>query len=162
MSQGLYCSQFSRGVRALACMHSLLNFKALDLAGGRPRQIVLPDFVAADSLRRSELCRQAFDVISNHFSRVDDLPLPQRFEIRNDYREELVASSCAFHPHHANFLDDRRLQIVRLDLLRINILPIRKNDDFFLTPSDEQISVSIEVPKVAGIEPTVFEHLRRG
>ena len=67
----------------------------------------------------------------------------------------------AFQPHHGQFFDVRRFQIMRLNLLGINILPVAEHNQFFLATSKEQVTVGVEVAEIARVEPSVAQH-RRG
>ena len=75
--------------------------------------------------------------------------LSQHVEIRDDHGVQPVSAIArlAFQSHHADFLDVGRLQIVRFDLLGINILAIAQNDDFFLAAGEKQMAVRIEVAR---------------
>ena len=76
-------------------------------------------------------------------------------------RSDVGSPGRALQRHHANLFHIRRLQIVRLDLLRINILSVRQHDDFLAPPGDEQIPIRIEVPQIARVEPSIPQHLVR-
>ena len=56
----------------------------------------------------------------------------------------------------------RRFQIVRLNLLRINIFSVRKHDHFFSAARDEQVTARIEVSQIARVEPAIAQNRRRG
>src|SRR6266567_1400267 len=142
--------------------YSLLNFKALQLARGCSRQVVLPDFITADSLGGSKLCRQTLYVESNHFSRVYDFSLSQRFEIRHNHGVQFLRPRGSFHSHHTDFFDKRRLQVMGLDFFGIDILAIGENDHVLLAPGDEQISALVDVTEVAGVQPAILEHFGCG
>ena len=60
--------------------------------------------------------------------------------------------------HHANFLDVRRLQVVGLNLFRINILAVAEDDHFFLTASDKQVAVRVQIAEIAGVKPVIFQN----
>ena len=48
-----------------------------------------------------------------------------------------------------------------LNLLRINVLPIAEDNQFFLTAGDEQIPSCIEIPQITCVQPAILQH-RRG
>ena len=78
--------------------------------------------------------REAFDIKANDFLGVHYLALPQHIEVWDNHAMETVAtfSGLAFKPDDSDFLDERRLQVVRLDLLGVDIFAIAEDDDFFL------------------------------
>ena len=90
------------------------------------------------------ICRgQAFNVEADRLLRIHNLALPQHVEVRARSRRAAGRRPrrvCLPVPD-GNFLDERRLQIVRLDLLGINILAVAQDDHFFLAPRQKQMSV---------------------
>ena len=144
--------------------HPLFDFEALQLAGGGAGQVVLPDFVVADALGRGHLLRQSFDVEANDFFGVDDLALLEHVEVGHDHGIEAFGVGVAglgFQAHHADFLDEGRLQVVGFDLFGINVFAVGEDDEFLAASGDEQIAAGIEVAEVAGIKPAVLEAPRR-
>src|SRR5439155_19304791 len=144
---------------------TLFNLKALELTGGGARQIVLPDFIAADALGGGELRGQSLDIKANDFLRVYDLAFFEGLEVGNDDRVQSLGSEVArpcLKTQHTDFFYVGRFLVVRLDLFRINVFSVAKNDDVFLTASDEKISRRVEVAKVASMEPAIFENSGSG
>src|SRR5260370_9461328 len=142
----------------LLCTNTLLNFKTLQLAGCRARQIVLPYLVTADALGRSNLRRKSFDGEADDFFCVDDLSLPERVEIGNDNGVQPLPGTVAwttFETDDRDFLDEWRLQIVRLDFFGVDVLAIAEYDDFFLTSREKQIAARIEVTEIASQKPAI-------
>src|SRR5262249_43542258 len=124
---------------------------------GRSGQAVLPDFVASNALGRWQLRGEAFNVVAENLFRVDDPALSEYLEIRHDHCMKPFFAGASFESKNGNFPDARRLQVVGFDLFGINIFAVTEDDDFFLAPGDEEISVSIEVAEIAGEEPAVFQ-----
>src|ERR1700724_11024 len=60
-----------------------------------------------------------------------------------------------------DFLDEWRLQIVRLDFFGVDVLAIAEYDDFFLASREKQIAVRIEVTEIASQKPAIA-HDRSG
>ena len=146
-------SQFPR----LICLYALLDLEALDLARRGAGQIVLPDFVAADALCRRDLWRKP-----SMSKRMTSLALTILRCRSTSKLGTITACSrsrrfarLAFQPHHGNFLDERRLQVVRFDLFRIDILAVAEDDDFFLAPSQKQMALRVEIAEIASEEPSV-------
>ena len=124
------------------------NLEALKLARRRAGKIVGPDVVAENSLRAGQLGREAFNVEANYLARIDYLACTKNIEIGDDYSVQALGkrlAGAAFEAHHTDVLDEGRLQIVRFDLLRINVLAVAENNYIFAAPSDKEISTSIEV-----------------
>src|ERR1700736_956988 len=142
----------------LLCTNTLLNFKTLQLAGGRAGQIVLPYLVTADALGRSNLRRKSFDVEANDFFCVDDLSLPERVEIGNDNGMQPIpgiVTWTTFETDDRDFLDEWRLQIVRLDFFGVDVLAIAEYDDVLLASREKQIAARIEVTEIASQKPAI-------
>ena len=145
--------------------HALLDLEALQLAGGGARQVFLPDFVIADALGRGELLRQPLDIEADDFFRVDDLAFLEHVEVRDDDGVQALGTRVArfgLQAHHADFLDVGRLEIVRLDFFRIDVLAVGENDEFLAPAGDEEIAAGIEVAEVAGVQPAVFDRFGGG
>src|SRR6266851_8122260 len=142
----------------LLCTNTLLNFKTLQLAGCRAGQIVLPYLVTAEALGRSNLRRKSFDVEADDFFCVDDLPLPERIEVGNDNGVQPLPGTLiwtTFETDDRDFLDEWRLQIVRLDFFGVDVFAIAQYDDFFLASGEKQIAVRIEVTEIASQKPAI-------
>src|SRR5438270_12814790 len=68
----------------------------------------------------------------------------------------------ALQAHHTQLFHEWRLQIMRLDLFRINILTVAEDDHVLAAAGDKEVSVSVNVSKIAGVQPPIAENLRRG
>src|SRR5437879_427665 len=71
-------------------------------------------------------------------------------------------AGAALKSHHANLLDPRRLQIMRLKLFRINIFSRAENDYILLASGDEKIAARIQMAQIAGKQPTIFDNFGSG
>src|SRR4029077_6084278 len=150
--------RISAGAPRLRCTNTLLNFKTLQLAGCSAGQIVLPYLVTADALGRGNLRRKSFDIEADDSFCVDDLSLPERVEIGNDNSVQPIPGTVTwttFETDDRDFLDEWRLQIVRLDFFGVDVLAIAEYDDFFLASCEEQIAVRIEVTEIASQKPAI-------
>ncbi len=130
----------AHGPGRLLGLHLPLDLVALQLAGGGARQLRLPDLVTEDALTRCHLGGEAFDVKADHFLHVDDLFLAQDVHIRNHDRVEALTEwfpRSALQPHHAHLLDPWALQIMRFNLLGVDVLAGTEDDHVLLAPGDE-------------------------
>ena len=87
----------------------------------------------------------------NRLFRVDDFLFLQRFEIWHNHGMELFflrITPHALNRHYANFLDEWRLQVVRLNLIGVKILPVCQNDQFLLASSDEHMSALVDISQI--------------
>ena len=143
----------------------LFNLEALELARGGARQILLPDVITAQPFGGRDLVGERFNIEADRFLRVDDLALAQPFKVRHDHGVQSLGrriSRTRLQRHHTNLFDVLRLQVVRLDLFGIHIFSVGEHNHFLAPPGDEKIAAGIEIAEVAGVEPAVAKHLRRG
>src|SRR5262249_42881462 len=69
---------------------------------------------------------------------------------------------AAHQTHHAYLLNEGRAQVVVFNFFGINVFARAGYNDLFLSPGDKQIAPRIQVPEVAGVEPTIADRLSRG
>ena len=50
------------------------------------------------------------------------------------------------------------MQVVLLDLFRIDVLAVAEDDDLFGASGDEQVSVDVEVTQISGVEPAILQN----
>ena len=144
--------------------HFLLNLETLQFARRGARQLFLPDVIAHQTFRRSDLVRKRLDFAANRLFGIDDPALAQQFKIGHDYGVEPLRcriSGSRLQRHHANLFHVLRLQIVRLDLFGIDILSVGEHDDFLAPSSDKEIAAGIEITEIARVEPAVAQHFGR-
>src|SRR4030095_4876385 len=59
--------------------------------------------------------------------------------------------------YYAQFLDVRRIRIGLLQLVRINILAVRVDNDLFRAPDQVKIAVVIKPAEISRIQPTLYQ-----
>ena len=125
----------------------------------RARQRLERDVVAQDALVRRQLDRQTLELEPHDLAEVHDAALAHDLLVRDDHRVQALGRRLArpAHAEHAELLDERRLAVVRLDLLGIEVLSRAEHDHFFLAARDVQAAL----PDRAGRDRPCSSHPSR-
>src|SRR6266511_1620205 len=78
------------------------------------------------------------------------------FVVGHHQASHLLANSIR-QTDDAQFFHVRRVLIDLFELVRINVLAVGIDNDFFGASDEEEIAVVIEFSQIAGIEPTLNE-----
>ena len=126
-----------------------LDLEPPDLPGCRARQRLAPDLISEHAL----VVRQVTDAPSiskrSRSPTFDDLALLQQFLVGDDdgiqpFRRRLVGPGQA---QHADFLDERRPPIDRLDLLGVDVLAGTEDDELLAAAGDHEPALGVARPR---------------
>ena len=153
-------AQADAGCRALrpprcAALATLLPQPAFDLvtlefARRRSRQRLEPDVVAEHALVRRQMNRLPFELEAKQIARVDDLALAHQVHVRDDdgiqpFGRRIVRRPVS--PSTQISLTNGGLPVIRLDLLRVDVLAGREDDHFFLAAGDREPAARVDAAR---------------
>src|SRR5262249_37093214 len=87
-------------------------------------------------------------------------PPPEFLHIRYHYRVKNPVDASFGQAENTNLFNERRLRVMRLQLFRINILPVREDDDVLTSPGYRKITVTVNETEITGSKPTFFDGFR--
>jgi len=150
-------------VRLLAHAFDLfLQFQSFYLPGGGARQGLRPYAVAHQTFVLGKLVGQARNLVPQHFPRIGDFSGFHVVKIRHNHGMQLFSPVLfAENADHGYFLNERGLQIVRLQFIRINIFAAGKDDDILLSSRYEEIPAHVQPSEIPGMEPAVPDRFFR-
>ncbi len=93
--------------------------------------------------------RNPLHIPANRFLGIDDLLFFERFKIRHNHRVQLFLLRITRHAlqrHHTNFFNELGFQVVRFNLIRIQIFPVRQNNQFLLAPCNKHVAAPVDIP----------------
>ena len=119
-------------------VNRLINRKSCDLAGSILLELYIPEFHALDSLVRRHARVKSLYLILKIFLHISDSLVGKQIRIRVNLSNDcdLVLLDAAFTCIDYDLIHTFHLLEISLNLLRIDILAVRKNDQVLLAASD--------------------------
>ena len=160
---------FFRESRARQSAHALFehlhrgdDLAPFDLARGRARQFAVPKMQHLDALEEGQCRRDIFemllDLVLDFGTRERDVVIV----IGHDHARDLLAQRAVGQTDDAQLFDVRRIRVEFFDLVWIDVLAVRINDDVFGAPDKVEVAVVVEAAEVARVEPAIDEDGARG
>ena len=104
-----------------------------------------------------ELDREFLDLETEPLEHVHDLPLAHHVEVRDDHGVEPFGFRLpgAREAQDAQLLHERGSGVVRLDLVRVDVLAGGQDDELLAPPGDVHAPFRIEESEISGVQPTL-------
>src|SRR5215831_137339 len=138
----------------------LLDLETLQFAGDRARKGFVSYSKRMDTVVRRDLLRKILDVEADHLCYCRLAAASEFLHIRHHYRVKNPSCAIFGQAENTNLLNERRLRVMRLQLFRINILPVREDDDVLTSPGYRKITVTVNETEITGSKPTFFDGFR--
>src|SRR5690242_6711365 len=103
-----------------------------------------------DPVVRRNLLRKILDVEADHLCDCRLAPASEFLHVRHYYRVKNPAGPILGKTENTNLFNERRLRVMGLQLLRINVLAVRENDDVLTSSGYRKITMLVNETEITG------------